>query len=532
MRILLLLLYFCAVSLGVRGQSNPVLDKLDGVLADKKKFLQIKYAKIDSLKIELQANLLKRGKQDLYKSYTDLYYEYRSFKYDSAYYYLDQANVINKALNQAYFTAESTLNEGFILLSSGLFKEALDLLEPMKSSKIPEDLKYRYYYLIARTYYDLAEFNDDQRFSIAYIQKGNDFLEKALLVSEPYSANFWAAKGLRDLKQQNWVEAKTAFIAWIQLLRDTDKAYGAAISSLSHVYEQLGETNTAIECIALAAISDTQQAVKENIALRNLANLLYKEGSLEKANAYVHLAMNDATFYNARHRKIQISSILPIIEGAQLFQAEQRNINLKRAVIVLVILVLAVIVFLIIIVRQAEHKNAARKALNQYNARLEDMNQNLREADAIKQDYITYFLKATSQLITKLGTLQRSTIHKIKTKHPEEVLHVLKKYSVKKERQDLFRQFDAVFLKLFPSFIAEFNALFSADEKKVLKKEDLLNTELRIFALYRLGIQDVQQVAQFLEISVATIYTYKTRLKSKSDFRDTFEDKIMAIKKM
>ena len=79
----------------------------------------------------------------------------------------------------------------------------------------------------------------------------------------------------------------------------------------------------------------------------------------------------------------------------------------------------------------------------------------------------------------------------------------------------MFKQFDEIFLKLFPTFIDEFNQLFPEKHQTFLKKGDLLNTELRIFALYRLGIRDSNQVANFLDLSVATIYTYKTRTKSK-----------------
>lgn len=101
---------------------------------------------------------------------------------------------------------------------------------------------------------------------------------------------------------------------------------------------------------------------------------------------------------------------------------------------------------------------------------------------------------------------------------------------MKKEREQLFQEFDEVFLKLFPSYIEEYNLLFSEEDRIVLKNSELLNTELRIFALYRLGIQDSNQLADFLELSVATIYTYKARIKSKSNYKDTFEKKIMAIK--
>jgi DNA-binding NarL/FixJ family response regulator len=156
----------------------------------------------------------------------------------------------------------------------------------------------------------------------------------------------------------------------------------------------------------------------------------------------------------------------------------------------------------------------------------------LLESDTIKQDYITYFLRITSHLIGKIESLQKTTILKIQTKKADELLKMMKNYSVKQERVALFHQFDEVFLQLFPDFIESFNKLFPEDQQRQLKKEELLNTELRIFALYRLGIQDNKQIADFLDVSLSTVYSYKTRLKSSSNYRDSFEQKVMEIKRL
>jgi DNA-binding CsgD family transcriptional regulator len=64
----------------------------------------------------------------------------------------------------------------------------------------------------------------------------------------------------------------------------------------------------------------------------------------------------------------------------------------------------------------------------------------------------------------------------------------------------------------------------------VLKEGQLLNTELRIFALIRLGIHDAEKIARILGYSVNTIYSYKNRVKSKSIIaNELFEEKIMEI---
>jgi DNA-binding NarL/FixJ family response regulator len=99
------------------------------------------------------------------------------------------------------------------------------------------------------------------------------------------------------------------------------------------------------------------------------------------------------------------------------------------------------------------------------------------------------------------------------------------------ERQNLYKNFDKIFLKLFPHFIEEFNKLFKAEDYMVLEHGELLNTDLRIYALIRLGITDSEKIAKFLDYSVNTIYTYKTKLKQKTIVsRDKFEDYVMAIK--
>ncbi len=526
-----LFLLLCFIAPNIHAQQNHLLLKeLDKELSRQGIYVAQKHQDIEQLKKKLDKNIIRGDIRAQYNSYLSLFKEYRSFKYDSAYYFLDRAKGTAKSLNNDQLIARTKMKEGFILLSSGLFKEAIDTLNAVDISALPKKGKYEYYFTKARLYYDLADYNNDERFQENYVQTGNNYIDKALEQAAPNSIEFLAAQGLKNLKQQDWEAARKAFELLIQNFELSPGLYAVAASSLSYVYKQMQLPDDAQKYLITAAISDIKSATKENVALRNLANEVYMNGDLEKANAYVQQALEDATFYNARHRKMELSSILPIIEGAQLFQVEEKNASLEKTVLLLAILAMVVFIFLIIIFKQLKEKNAARKALSDHNLILEEMNRNLKEADAIKQDYITYFLQATSQLFNKIGHFQASTVQKIKTKQPEEVLNVVKKYNIKKERNDLFHQFDEVFLKLFPSFIEDFNKLFPDKKRKSLKKNELLNTELRIFALYRLGIQDSQQVAEFLDLSVSTIYSYKARLKSRSHFKDTFDEEIMKIK--
>lgn len=532
MRRFLNLFYFMFLyNVLIQGQEmDPILKDLDKAILNKEVYLKQKYTKIKSLKINVNKFTLSEDHKNLYKTYMLLFDEYQSFKYDSAYIYLEKAKSKALILKDPQLLTKTRIKEGFILLSSGLFKEAIDTLSSIDKTKLDLNLKFEYYIINARAYYDLADYNKDHRYNISYVQKGNLNLEKALLLIKANTNEFWAIESLKRMKQQDWNGAEFAFSYWINNFKLTPRYYGIATSSLGYIYSERGYTEKAIQYLALAAIADIKNATKETVALRNLANELYKLGDLEKAYKYIIIAMDDAVFYNARHRKIEISSILPIIEKAHYNNIKAKHDTLVKIIVVLTCFTLVIIIFLVIIFKQLKEKNTARKSMADSLSKLQELNLSLSEANTIKQEYITYFIKATSNLISKIDTLQKNTLHKIITKKTEEVIASLKRYNVKEERDNLFRQFDEIFLKLFPTYVTDFNLLFPNDHKTVLKNGDLLNTELRIFALYRLGIQDSNQTANFLDLSVTTIYTYKTRIKSTSNFKENFEEKIMSIK--
>ena len=100
-------------------------------------------------------------------------------------------------------------------------------------------------------------------------------------------------------------------------------------------------------------------------------------------------------------------------------------------------------------------------------------------------------------------------------------------FEINKEIDEFYMQFDKAFLHLFPTFVDDFNKLLQPDCKIKLKSDERLNTELRIFALTRLGIHDSEKVAAFLRCSVSTIYNYRTKMKNRAIDRDNFEEKFM-----
>ena len=128
------------------------------------------------------------------------------------------------------------------------------------------------------------------------------------------------------------------------------------------------------------------------------------------------------------------------------------------------------------------------------------------------------------------STAVRYLIDQLMAKKFDDIRFVVNNINLKKEREDLYFSFDKVFLKLFPDFVTTFNSFFREDDRVVLKEGQLLNTELRIFALIRMGIHDTEKIAKILDYSINTIYNYKARIKSKSIVpNEEFEQKIMEI---
>ena len=72
--------------------------------------------------------------------------------------------------------------------------------------------------------------------------------------------------------------------------------------------------------------------------------------------------------------------------------------------------------------------------------------------------------------------------------------------------------------------------LLVESERITPKSGDLLNTELRIYALIRLGITDSVRIASFLRCSLSTVYNYRTRMRNRAAAsREDFEKKVMKI---
>ena len=297
--------------------------------------------------------------------------------------------------------------------------------------------------------------------------------------------------------------------------------------------------------LIISAINDIQSATKDYISLRSLAFLLYKEGDIDRAYKYIKRSLEDALFCNARLRTYEISQMLPIIDQAYQHQSQARQRQLIISLISISLLSVFLLIAVLSVYRQMRKLSVARKDLSQANKLLNDLNkelsetnkllkhsnETLSEANLIKEEYIGRYMDQCSAYIDKLDDYRRLLNKTATAGKIDDLIQTIKsKQFIEDELKEFYTNFDSTFLQLFPTFVEEFSVLLVDNEEIQLKSGELLNTELRIFALIRLGISDSVKISHFLRYSLSTIYNYRTKLRNKSAVpRDEFESYVMKI---
>lgn len=522
---------------------------LNRAIENKPQTEQAKLRHIQTLKTQLAKDYTNLSAR--YVNYQRLFDAYKSFVHDSAYVYCQRLNTCAHLLKDANKINYAKVNMSFVLVSAGMFKEGLDTLNRVEVKQLDAAQRYEYLFLQARSHFDLGDYDKIDDYYQKYSAIGLAYCDSIINSTRPGTYEYLSAIGLKALRTGRY---QFALEPYTKIMRMPQSYQDSAInfSCLSYIYKELNKPQLALSNLMRAAIIDNTHSTKEAVALTNLAEYYYQQGDAKTAFTYINSAIDDANFYGARHREAQISSIMPIIQTEKINGIEKQKQSLIIYASIITSLIVVVIIFSVITVRQLkklriadevivnknQELNVANNSLTQVNKVLDatnrslsGMNTKLDEANMIKDEYIGYFFNIHSDYIEKLDRLKRSIDKNMKEKRYEEVTLIINKLNTNFERENLSHSFDKVFLNIFPNFVDDFNALFHADQRVHLHNGDLLNTELRIFALIRLGIDENETIAKILNYSLNTIYTYKTKVKNRSFVpNEEFEERIMLIK--
>lgn len=534
----------CRLHAADSSRADSLLLKLDQAIKERPIYMEQKELKLVELKRQLHRQIPDEERFAILGTLLD---EYRSFNTDSALHMAEEREQIAIRLGNREYIDNARMNKADVLGMTGMYKEVMDLMRNIHIDRLPVDI-HPYYYHIYRTVYGLmadyavtayekklyTELTDKYRDSLLLVNKDN-LLIHTLIQSDQYNVRNEYDKAIRLLTD------------YLALQKDYEHDVAICAYTLSESYRLKGDKEKEKEYLIVSAMADMKTAVREYISLRKLAVLLYQEGDIERAYSYVKICMEDAAACNARLRKLEILEIFPIINDAYQQKTEKQQEQMKWALVSISLLSLFLLLAIFYVYKQMKKVAAARREVIDANKRLKELNDELHLSNAqlkeanhsiaensyLKEEYIGRYMDQCSVYLEKMDNYRRSLGKIAATGNVEELYKNIKSSKfIEGELKEFYTNFDNTFLQLFPTFVEDFNALLADDEQISLKAGERMNTELRIFALVRLGITDSVKIAQFLRYSVTTIYNYRTKVRNKAaGDRDLLEQEVMTIGK-
>lgn len=536
-----IIVFLFSVSLYSQNDSDSLLQVLDRTVDNYQYYSGKKEEKMNKLK-----DLLKYTTSDSqkYEICGKLYDEYSAYKSDSALVYARKKLQIAEKLNNKRNLTDARLNLASMLGVMGLYKEAMDMLGKVNIHDAP-DLKAYYFHIYRTVYGFMADYAVSNQEKGQYEEITDAYRDSLLVTNPPRSGTHVMVKSDQLIISKQYDVALQLLLGYYPKINNNIHDKAIIAYSIALAYKGKNERKLEKRWLTISAIYDLQSATKEYISLRNLAFLLYEDGDVDRAYKYIKRSLEDALFCNARLRTYEISEMLPIIDKAYQLQTEARQKQLVISLISISVLSFFLLIAIFFVYRQMRKLSIARKdlsvaneQLNSLNHELSDTNFQLKETNAtlveanlIKEEYIGRYMDQCSVYIDKLDDYRRLLNKSATAGKIDDLVHALKsKQFIEDELKEFYTNFDSTFLQLFPAFVEEFTALLVDDDETQLKPGELLNTELRIFALIRLGITDSVKISHFLRYSLSTIYNYRTKLRNKSAGpRDEFELNVMRI---
>lgn len=530
--VLLIVGSLCAIA---TPSAEAELDTLDALILRQQDIIRRRQQDIQVITELLEKTPI--SDTERYMIYDRLYEEYHALKYDSAYKYSELAMALADRMGDRQRWLHSALKQVHILSVAGLFGEAEELLQAVDTASLSVDDHVRY--LDACCEYTLykVEFYQGTKFYDSYSRQLADCRRRILATASKGSFEYTVTLASYECQQQHYDRAIALLERLLSSLTEGTRPYSIVTSTLGFFFQYKGDERMRRYYLTLSAISDLRGGITENNSMRELSTVLLSEGDVERASRYLNISVNDAAFYGTRLRNVQASSLLPQIEGAynayKTATERNRHVLLTTVSIVAVLLVgvLAVIVMLLKKYRQANaRKHEANVHLNELVGQLKSLNGQIVEHDQLKEQYISRFLQLASHFIDLSVDEMKQLNRLAREGKVQEIYNELKSNTHKQTMEsEFFENFDTAFLAIYPHFVSQVNTLLLPEARIELRDERRMTTELRIYALIRLGITDNASIANILRSSMTTIYTYRSKLKGKAIDRQTFEESVKNI---
>ena len=529
------------------SQTESWLLRLDSVIQQRQVFDAMKSKRLSEMYKKKESL---RSTSEILSFNTQMYDEYYVFDSDSAMNCVVQNLKIAQQTNNEPLIHEWRIKQSFVLAATGLLKESLDVMESLDVSRLSNENKIAYYNQMVYLYGHFGQYTGTGELQDYYIElerQYNDSLHAIVTPSDPqylwFDVWYLIGKGQQDvLKEQLQNKVSQSSL--------TTRYDAMAAYALARVYKENGNEDMFVRCLAMSGIADIRASNKDVASLQELAEFLVDQGEIIRAYNYINVCLQISQEYRNRVRAVSISRVYDRILQAFLDRDMDQRARLKKtnvALISLLVLLAIAIVFVVSsllrlrksryrlhevnkelkrrrseIASANQHLKEANESLIDVNEKMKKANEQLRESNLVKEEYVGYVFAICSNYISKLEEFRKDINRKAKAKMLKEILSMTDKETVvQDELKEFYQNFDAIFLRLYPTFVEDFNALLNPEERIVPRKGELLNTDLRIYALVRLGINDSVKISEFLHCSPQTIYNNRLKVRNKSKLSKT-----------
>ena len=522
--------------------------QIDQAIAESPRYVAQREAKITSARHAFERTT---GRQKYEEGYR-LYELYRPFVSDSAIWFIRQCIMLAEQLGDQSASVRCRSQLAIRCTNIGMYDEALNILDSIRlPDPIDQDALGMYYEAYNGVYGELSYYTRLADMQKSYLDKAY-YYERLMYGKLPptYEACFLKreqrAQGEGDLKTSMAINDE-----WLKTVEPGSHPYAMVALYRYIEYKLQGDSTQMMFWLTESVLADIRNAAMDQGSMWELANELMLKGDIDRASHYISYTSDCANRYGSRQRNWQIAPLLSQIAKNYKAQSERTTHQLWMTLAAISVLALLLLVALFLVHRRNKQLDTARNTLKTFNdelaeansqlatqkdelaalnSQLSTLNSQLTESNRVKEEYIGRFMSLCAQYIDKLDNYRKMVNKKMKNKELEDLFRMSKSTELKeKELEELYENFDTVFLHLFPNFIDDFNALLQP-EMQIHPKENRLTTDIRIFALIRLGFEDSSKIAEFLHYSVNTIYNYRARIKNGAlGNREQFEAKVKTL---
>lgn len=543
---LVYILCFSALTSSFAQNKNikDLYEQLDQAIKQSQYYINQKESRITKIKKQSWQG---HTPQQLLTAYYKLYEEYKAYQSDSSIYYIHQAIDLAKRNNMK---SDITKLRSLLALqysTSGAFTEALHVLQSIDKKTLNNSNKKDYYIAFYHVYGELgfSNIHIDTDLSQEFYNKQNCCRDTLFSILSPNSEDYLMRKEVLLTSQNKLKEALKINDIRLSKCKKDSHEYGIVAYYRYLIYRSLKDENMVKYWLLQSAICDVKCAINDQASLWILADILSKEKNVERSYKYINFSWNANKRFSTRIRSWQISPVLGTIDHNYQAQLKKANHRLIFAIICVSLLVITLALLAFYVNKQKTHLSKARNELKKTNTQLEELNNKLsstndmlkasndklNESNSVKEEYIGQFLGTCSHYIDKLDKM-RINVNKMVKNHQYNELYSMTKSSEVKEQEleELYTNFDKVFLHLFPNFVEDLNGLLKEDYQIHLSSPNKLSAMVRVFALIRLGIDDSTKIAEFLHYAINTIYNYRAKLRNGAiNDRNEFEKKVREL---